>query len=84
MSADQLALMSTRQGRTQAQLELLQQQMQKQQVGQVFVAARWSVEKSEAGLHAAVTPDVGDECAAFAGMSGLCVTCAPAWAQHAI
>jgi hypothetical protein len=44
MSADQLALMSSRQGRAQAQLELLQQQLQKQQVGEVLVAASWSVE----------------------------------------
>ena len=39
LSADQLALMSSRQGKAQAQLELLQQLLQKQQVSRAVVAA---------------------------------------------
>jgi hypothetical protein len=53
MSADQLALMSSRQGRAQAQLELVQQQLQKQQVRRVLVAIQLKFEPIEAGVKAA-------------------------------
>jgi hypothetical protein len=71
MSADQLALMSSRQGRAQAQLELVQQQLQKQQVRQALVVASSSLTLTEAGVHAAFTPVVGGACAACS-----CQSCA--------